>query len=128
MHIPAPPSSRSLQAFSSWRFALCPSPKPLRAYFTSGWAFFIPYLAAYLLYAWLKWPANSSAPSALLGHGGYIPALLHVYWALHVINAVLAMIALRSWWHDAKREEQRAKRVDPLTTGNRQPYPLGFDC
>ena len=30
----------------------------LTAYFRSGWAFFIPYLAAYLLYAWLKWPVN----------------------------------------------------------------------
>jgi hypothetical protein len=85
-----------------------PATAALRAYFTSGWAFFIPYLLIYLLYYWRKWPANSFAPLAL-GHGGYIPALLHVYWALHVINAVLAVIALRSWWRDAKREEQRAK-------------------
>ena len=30
----------------------------LQNYFRSGWAFLIPYLAAYLLYAWLKWPVN----------------------------------------------------------------------
>jgi hypothetical protein len=110
LHIPSPRSSRShLEAFSSWRSALCPSHTSLRAYFTSGWAFFIPYLAAYLLYAWLKWPANSSAPSAL-GHGGYIPALLHVYWALHVINAILAVIALRSWWCEAKQRAISGRR------------------
>jgi hypothetical protein len=123
LHIPSPRSSQShLEAFSSWRSALCPSAPSLRAYFTSGWAFFIPYLAAYLLYAWLKWPANSSAHSAL-GHGGYIPALLHVYWALHVINVVLAVIALRSWWCKAKREAQRAESDLPPATGS-SPAPL----
>jgi len=70
----------------------------LRQYFYSGWAFLIPYLAAYLLYLWLKWPANSFSPSAL-GNGGYIPALLHVYWVLHLIHLILAVIALRTWWH-----------------------------
>jgi len=70
----------------------------LRRYFYSGWAFLIPYLAAYLLYLWLKWPANSFSPSAL-GNGGYIPALLHVYWVLHLIHLILAVIALRTWWH-----------------------------
>jgi|CXWL01.1.fsa_nt_gi hypothetical protein len=30
----------------------------LQNYFRSGWAFLIPYLAAYLLYAWLRWPVN----------------------------------------------------------------------
>ena len=34
------------------------SHRQLVAYFRSGWAFLIPYLAAYLLYAWLKWPVN----------------------------------------------------------------------
>lgn len=32
----------------------------LRAYFRSGWAFLIPYLAAYLFYAWLRWSVNPS--------------------------------------------------------------------
>ena len=36
----------------------------LQAYFRSGWAFLIPYLAAYLLYAWLRWPV-----SAVTGEG-----------------------------------------------------------
>ena len=31
------------------------------AYFRSGWAFLIPYLAAYLLYAWLNWPVDPVA-------------------------------------------------------------------
>lgn len=69
----------------------------LIAYFYSGWAFLIPYLLTYLLYLWQKWPANSFAPSAF-GNGGYIPALLHVYWALHAIHVTLAGLALRSWW------------------------------
>ena len=33
-------------------------PRLLITYFRSGWAFFIPYLFFYLLYAWLKWPVN----------------------------------------------------------------------
>jgi len=77
----------------------------LRAYFYSGWAFLIPYLVVYLLYYWQKWPANSFAPSAL-GNGGYIPALLHVYWALHAIHLALAAIALRSWWRDASQDSE----------------------
>ncbi|MBI2515843.1 MAG: hypothetical protein HYV95_02900 [Opitutae bacterium] len=101
--------------------------RALRAYFRSGWAFFIPYLAAYLLYAWLKWPVNpatggegivkeisegvgalpptvspstvlpSTGISSLLPHS-LIPPLLHVYWALHAIHVGLAAMALRVWW------------------------------
>src|SRR5690349_2741313 len=48
----------------------------LRAYFGSGWAFLIPYLAVYLLYAWLRWPVNAGATFAA-------PPLLHVFWFLH---------------------------------------------
>ena len=33
----------------------------LQSYFRSGWAFLIPYLAAYLLYAWLDWPVNPNS-------------------------------------------------------------------
>lgn len=70
----------------------------LQSYFRSGWAFFIPYLAAYLLYAWLRWPVNphtgDSPPSTVLRP----PSLLHLYWALHAIHLVLGIIALRSWW------------------------------
>ncbi|MEI6051700.1 MAG: hypothetical protein WCQ44_03260, partial [Opitutaceae bacterium] len=87
----------------------------LRDYFRSGWAFLIPYLAAYLLYAWLKWPVNPASggdglvkvmsesagalPStahSLLSTG--VPCLLHVYWTLHAIHLMLGAIALRAWW------------------------------
>ena len=95
----------------------------LQNYFRSGWAFLIPYLAAYLLYAWLKWPVNPVAagsstvggvqlavsaigalpstvtPStahSLLSTG--VPCLLHVYWALHALHLVLGAYALRAWW------------------------------
>jgi len=52
------------------------SPNLLRRYFSSGWAFFMPYLFFYLLYYWRKWPVNP-------GSGSHLPPLLHVYWALH---------------------------------------------
>jgi hypothetical protein len=32
----------------------------LRRYFYSGWAFLIPYLAAYLLYYVTNWPVNAA--------------------------------------------------------------------
>ena len=32
--------------------------RQLTAYFRSGWAFLIPYLAVYLFYAWLRLPVN----------------------------------------------------------------------
>ena len=73
----------------------------LQAYFRSGWAFLIPYLAAYLLYAWLKWPANPVAAGSSTVVGGQwtvVPCLLHVYWALHAIHLMLGAIALRAWW------------------------------
>jgi hypothetical protein len=78
----------------------------LRKYFRSGWAFLIPYLAAYLLYWWLRWPVNPMAGGGgvkVAGESGPLaphalhltpPALLHVYWALHAVNAMLAAIAL----------------------------------
>jgi hypothetical protein len=100
------------------------SGKRLIAYFYSGWAFFIPYLLTYLLYLWRKWPANSFAPSAL-GNGGHIPALLHVYWVLHAIHLVLAIIALLIWWKNIPNggfsptipsEKVRNRRFNP--------YPL----
>jgi hypothetical protein len=44
--------------FSGVSGQLNPSKPGLIDYFRSGWAFLIPYLAAYLLYAWRKWPVN----------------------------------------------------------------------
>lgn len=84
----------------------------LIAYFRSGWAFLIPYLAAYLVYDWAKWPANPRYFGSKAGvssgvHAGWLASfhwlapipLLYVYWGLHVLNAVLAVLALRVWWH-----------------------------
>lgn len=82
----------------------------LRAYFSSGWAFFIPYLFTYLLYYWRKWPANPPASCHSLAHLLWPPALLHVYWALHVAHTALGFAALRSWWLDMKRGAEGIKR------------------
>ncbi len=72
----------------------------LRSYFNSGWAFFLPYLLAYLLYAWLKWPVNQplGAGSGENGAGIWVPCLLHVYWAFHAVHLAFGALALRSWW------------------------------
>ena len=74
----------------------------LHRYFGSGWAFLVPYLAAYLLYRWLKWPVNPStgaggAGSLALGTWNLEPSLLHVFWMLHAVNVVLAAVALIEW-------------------------------
>jgi hypothetical protein len=113
-----------------------PATASLRAYFASGWAFFIPYLAAYLLYAWLKWPANPPTGHRSLATVLWPPALLHVYWTLHVINAILGVVALRSWWCEAvqraKSDQRSAVSSDPASdpainrppaTVHRQPSP-----
>jgi hypothetical protein len=76
----------------------------LWSYFRSGWAFFISYLAVYLLYAWLKWPINPTlvgAGGVEQGARGWVPCLLHVYWAMHAIHIALAAIALRAWWKES---------------------------
>ena len=79
----------------------------LRAYFRSGWAFLIPYLAAYLLYYVLKWPVNPAAAGVKVRVASesrtWVPCLLHVYWFLHAVNLVLAAIALRAWWKEKHR-------------------------
>lgn len=84
----------------------------LQSYFRSGWAFLFPYLAAYLLYAWLRWPVNpapggegivkgiSRSEGLATSDWALIPSLLHVYWALHAIHLILGAIALRSWWRE----------------------------
>ena len=77
----------------------------LRRYFYSGWAFLIPYFAAYALYAWLKWPTNPIGTDAQIIEGPfeYIenssaslqpPCLLHVYWTLHFAHLLLGVLAL----------------------------------
>lgn len=53
-------SLRGLSVGGSSRPALSRVEGLLLSYFRSGWAFLIPYLAAYLLYAWLKGPVNAA--------------------------------------------------------------------
>jgi len=75
----------------------------LRKYFSSGWTFLIPYLAAYLLYYVLKWPVNAAGGGQMAEvrvQWSAVPPLLHVYWILHAINAGLAAVALVSWWRE----------------------------
>src|SRR5665213_123980 len=74
-------------------FRFLPS-APLRSYFSSGWAFLIPYLLVYLLYYWLKWSVNTST--------AHVPSLLHVYWALHAANLILGAFALRAGWRQLR--------------------------
>jgi hypothetical protein len=91
-------------------FSFQPSAFSLRRYFSSGWAFLIPYLAAYLLYYVMKWPVNpagggqmaevSSQSSDVPILGSVVPPLLHVYWAVHAINLGLAAWALISLWRE----------------------------
>ena len=118
----------------------------LRAYFRSGWAFLIPYLAAYLLYAWLKWPVNPASggeglvkvisesagalPSTALSSPPFtftltslVPPLLHVYWFLHALHLILGAIALRFWWRDSGATEAGATD-DSENTANRAAPPL----
>lgn len=66
-------------------------------YFSSGWAFLIPYLSAYLIYFVLKWPVNPGSVRTLDFGSQHIPSLLHVFWALHFSNLLLASLALRAW-------------------------------
>ena len=82
------PSPFSNSKWSKW----------LIAYFYSGWAFLIPYLSAYLLYAWLKSPVNPSEAADAQQSASSQPSLLHVYWFLHALHLILAPIALAAWW------------------------------
>jgi hypothetical protein len=118
------------------------------SYFRSGWAFLIPYLATYLLYAWLKWPVNPVAagsspvdggqlavsaigaipstipPSTVTPSTAYsllstgVPCLLHVYWFLHALHLVLGALALRAWWKESSATEAGAAD-DSENTANR---------
>lgn len=107
--------------------------RQLIAYFRSGWAFLIPYLAAYLLYAWLKWPVNPEGAVKAIGEisGGASaqlstlgspqspflrpPCLLHIYWLLHAIHLLLGAIALRSWWRQLKPSALNSERSTAIS-------------
>lgn len=91
----------------------------LESYFASGWAFLVPYVIAYLLYYFCRWPALPSSPHAL-GRGGHVPALLHVYWSLHAMHLVLAALIAGNRWRgnlsgvpDRRRTALAARRVVP---------------
>ncbi|MDB6115240.1 MAG: hypothetical protein JWQ62_2185 [Lacunisphaera sp.] len=60
----------------------------LADYFASGWAFLLPYLGTYMVYAACKWPVNPTAKSA-------VPSLLAVFRALHFAHVMLATGAWR---------------------------------
>lgn len=76
----------------------------LRAYFYSGWAFLVPYLFTYLLYAWLDWPVTRSETNIGFtdprngAMAGSIPPLIRVYWVIHGAHMVLVAFAVRSWF------------------------------
>ncbi len=105
----------------------------LQTYFRSGWAFLIPYLAAYLLYAWLKWPVNpggagegmvkaiSESESVVSGPWSVVPCLLHVYWFLHAIHLLLGGIALRSWWRVAREKKAAGRKEQDSLLGTHSP-------
>ena len=122
------------------------SHRQLVAYFRSGWAFLVPYLAAYLLYAWLKWPVNPAAGGEGLVKGmsesagalpstawssppftftltSLVPCLLHVYWFLHALHLVLGALALRAWWKESGATVTGATD-DSENTANRAATPL----
>ena len=120
----------------------------LQNYFQSGWAFLIPYLAAYLLYAWLKWPVNPVAAGSSPVDGGQlavsaigalsstvspftahsllstgVPCLLHFYWFLHALHLVLGALALRAWWRESGATVTGATD-DSESVSNRAAPPL----
>jgi hypothetical protein len=110
------------------------SPNLLRRYFSSGWAFFMPYLFFYLLYYWRKWPVNPLPPDNLAS-GSHIPPLLHIYWALHAIHLVLGLIALRAWRQNSLLSTSLSSvalaKEDRLSTLNPQPsvfQPFSFSA
>ena len=70
----------------------------LTAYFCSGWAFLIPYLIFYLIYAWRKWPVNPTSTFSAQLSVLQPPSLLQVYWILHGMHLIMGTLALRSHW------------------------------
>src|SRR5262245_14481101 len=75
----------------------------LSRYFSSGWAFFIPYVAAYALFQVMDWPVHRSvselarATHFQLGNPPSAKAaqisLFEVFWCLHGLNALLGIAA-----------------------------------
>ncbi len=130
-------AARLRSFFSEVKFA-----NALQTYFRSGWAFLIPYLAAYLLYAWLGWPVNgqgagSAEPgalasglplgatdaqsSALSAQLSSPPSLLHFYWFLHALHLVVGALALSAWFRERRK---LSALTSHLSTLNPQPSTL----
>lgn len=91
----------------------------LWTYFRSGWAFLIPYLAAYLVYAWLDLPVNPTGAAPATGDsppftGFRPPSLLHVFWFLHAIHFVLGALALWSRGLGRGGEQGARSKEGPL--------------
>jgi hypothetical protein len=74
-------------------FAIRTWPRKLVAYFRSGWAFFLPYLLAYLAYAGASWPVNPEPR----GPSWKIPCLLYVFYVLHGVHLAAGAFALGEW-------------------------------
>ncbi len=93
-----------------------------RAYLCSGWAFLIPYLGAYLLYAWSGWPVNPAAVSGLSDEvSGQVPSLLYVYWLLHAFHLLLggALLAVTFSRRRANRRTENAASPPAIPTLSR---------
>jgi len=113
-----------------------PRSEILISYFRSGWAFLIPYLAAYLLYAWLKWPVNPSTSVDGLVKGisesgnvvgsrwSIIPRLLHVYWFLHGLNLIIGVTALRVWWRNTQHATLNSQSPSPRPVAWQRLYAI----
>ena len=135
--LPSPVFDSPRPVIKSLLLAPCTLLPALRRYFSSGWAFLIPYLVAYLLYWWLRWPVNavagegavkvasgSASLTSSLPHSP-VPPLLYVYWALHAINLILAAIALVSWWRERRaRVTDESRNGTPLAHGFPAPFSL----
>jgi hypothetical protein len=66
-------------------------------YFQSGWAFLVPYLAIYLVYARLGWPVNPS------GRLAGPPSLFAVFLLLHVLHFLGFILIYSSRAHRWKK-------------------------
>ncbi len=72
----------------------------IQTYFHSGWAFLVPYLAAYQVYHWTRGPVHE---------GSELPALTQVFDILHITHLLLAIIGLSNKLIQA--ESSRSARI-----------------
>lgn len=67
----------------------------LRAYFSSGWAFLVPYALLFFAYRILRLPANTHAVT--LDWHSWAPPMLTIYYGLHATHGILAILAFGDW-------------------------------